>query len=672
MQKIIAANGGIETVTPLSVVTWTAEPVKSSGAEGSDRVVALYGEAAGGEPGKPYTFSDPVTAARTLISGDLLRGVQYAFANGAPDGQRPRAVVAVNVKGGSQASYAVRDAAGKTVFTLKTLTYREAANQTTLSLTGDRTKGFNLQVRDPVTGAALGYTKLGIGLYVQYVGGGKAATAEITEVAGARYFKTTVTGGDAGESLLIPLAGLTVRQLAEQIQKSGPYNVFTARSAVLPAAELDLTQAALDIRASGLVGEVQTEVAPGTADVTLEAASPRALSAGETLKFRAAGVWRFVQVAEDAAAGTALKIRPVTFAIPQGAVLLDSSTAAAVALTAVKADFADFLTTKGQGVVQYLPGDADAGDPAQQGGNFSGGGSAAATISDWEAGVEASLDEDFGSACALTDDQGVVFGVRARLQAARHPREGKFIQLFSGVSQDLLPTGESDAELEIYLQNVSSHVAAINDRDSVVLAQAADAVNPQSGRLERIAPYFLAAMAAGYAASVGRDTSLTYKTLAAANPFPNLRTRKDDFTLSGVTVLVPPKKGQAARIELGRTAYVGEDNTIYESEKSVRLMNSVAREIKLIQEALVPGEATKAALARYKRELTRYFDGLVEKQLLQPGYDQDGNAVPAYEFKVGRTQYQGRLVTTTAKVNPTGEFVVADFYLRARPVEIEV
>lgn len=673
MQKILAADGAIETVTPLSIVTWTAENIRTAGLDGSDRIVALYGEAAGGVPAYPYVFTDPTKASKILISGELLRGVQYAFANGAPDGRRPRAVIAVNVRSGAPATYAVKDAAGKTVFSLETLTYREVANQTTLTLTGSRASGFNLQVKDPtVGGGVLGYSRLGFGLYLQYIGGGKAATAEVVDVAGRRHLRTVVTGGAAGESVLIPLEGLSVRELGQQLLQAGPYNVLTARSASLPASSLDLTEAPVGIRAYGLAGEVSATAAAGATSLTLKAAPGRTLLTGETLKFRVQGAWRFVTLAADSATVTQT-IRPVTFDIPADAVLLDSYTAAPVGLSAVKADLEDYLTSaQAQGVVRYLPGDPEAGDPVTQGGNFSGGGSVPATITDWERGVEQSLQEEFGSACALTDDQGVVFGVRARLQAARNPREGKFVQLFSGVPTDLLPAGESDTQLSAYLQNVTAHVAAINDRDSVVAAQTVQATNPQTGRAERVAPYFAAAMLAGYAASIGRGESLTYKALAAANPFPTLSTRKDEFTLAGATVMTALKPGAPARIELGRTAYVGEDNTIYEMEKSVRLMNSIARDVKKIQEKLVPGQATGEAISRYKRELTRYFDGLVEKGLLQAGYDQDGNFVEPYDFQIGRTQFQGRLVTTTIKLNPTGEFVVADARILARPVEIEI
>lgn len=670
MQKILAAKGAIETVTPLSVVTWSAENVVTTGADGSDRVLALFGEAQGGIPAFPYTFTDPVTASKTLLSGDLLRGVQYAFANGAPDGARPRAVIAVNAKPGSPATYAVKDSAAKTLFTLTTLTYREAANQTTLTLTGSRSAGFNLQIKDPVTGAALGYTKLGVGLYAQYIGGGKAATAEVLLVAGQKHLKTTVTGGAAGEGVLIPLAGLTMRELAQRLQDSGPYNVYTARSAVLKADGLDVTAAA-SIMTYGVAGEASAAVTAGATTLTLKAAPSRTLNQGETLKFRQGGVWRYFQVAEDTAT-TTVTITPLASDIPANAVILDSSTAAPVGLSAVKADFEDFLTGRGQAVVKYAAGDATAGDPVVQGGNFTGGGSSSALIRDWETAVESSLDEDYGSAVALTDDQGVVFGVRARLQAARGPKEGKFVQLFSGIDSDLLPNGESDADLSAFLQNVSSSVGAINDRDSVVIAQAADAVNPQTGRVERVAPYFHAAVVAGYAASVGRNVALTNKVLATTNPYPNLRTRKDEFTLAGVTVLTTPKKGQASKVELGRTAYVGEDNTIYELEKGVRVMNGIARDLRLIQDKLVPGESSAAAIGKYKRALTDYFEGLKTAGVIQDGYDQEGNFVSAYEFEVGRTTNQGRKVTTTAKVNPVLELVVSDLDLRARPVEIQV
>ena len=672
MQEIVAANGAVTTVTPLSIVSWTAEATRQNGTQFGDRTLAVIGEAVGGAPTTPYVFNNATDAAKVLLSGDLLKAIQYAFSSGAPDGARPRAIVAVNAKGGSPATFNVVDGAGTTVFSLTTLTYREPANQTTLTITGNKTTGFNLQIKDPVTSGALGYNRLGIGLFIQYVGGGSAASAEVVEVANSKYLRTTVTGGATGESLLIPLAGLTVRQLAQQVQQSGPYNVLTARSADLPADGLDLTTAPTSILASVVIGTVSAKVEANGTAITLNAAAPRALLAGETLRYRLNSVWRYVQVATNIPAGTNITILPSSLTIPAGTVLLDSSPVAPVALSAVKADFEDFLINKGFAIVQYTAGDDAATDPVPQSGHFAGGGSAVTTGSDWEAAVEAALEAEFGLMTAVTGDQGLLFGIRSRLQSARAPIEGRFIQFFAGVDKDFLPSDSSPTSLAAYQQTVSSLISSINDFDSVLVVQAADGSSAAAGRSETLEPRFVAAMLAGYAAAIGREKSTTYGTLALSNPFPNLKSLKNEFTLAGALVLTSTQRGGPARIELGRTTYVGDDNVIYEHEKAVRYVNSVASNIKALQENSIPGKADKASLAKFERDLTTYFEGQKSKGLIQDGIDQEGNEVKAYEFEVQRTSYQGRLITTFAKINPTLEYVAADFYLYARPVEIEV
>jgi|GEM_PF-5453730 len=670
MDPIYAQNNAVETYVPGAFTTWKADAMRAVTSSAADRRVAYIGLATGGLQNNAYVFTDPKVARKTLISGDLADIVEIALRTSGPDGQTPAAVIAVNPQGGTPATFALKDATDKTFATLTTVAVREGANQTQLTLTGDAATGYSLQIVDPISGLRLGHTRLGLALFLQYVGAGSAATAEVTTVSGVKTLTVAVTGA-AQDGFTLPVDGLTVSQLVQQINQSGPFNAYVSRDGSLDAAGLD-DVTPVNIMAFTPVASLTASAAQGATSLTVSATA-RAVTNGETLRFRTAGGWLPVTVTASAAQGaTTLSVRALGAAVASGSVLFDNVARAPVALSAVKADFALFFERRGEGSVEYAAGAADAAAPIAQAGRFSGGTSIGAGAGDWQAAAEAAFEEDFGAIAVLTDDQGIVGGIAAIVETQRGPEHSRPTQFFRGVDDARIPASESDLDLNAFEADVAAEVASINDRDNVYVAQRVRVLDPATGRVRYVKPYVVAAMLAALRAASGPAVSLTAKALNGSQPYPNLSKRKNAFTRNGVLVLEAPRRGAAAQVVLGRTTYVGENNPVYQSEKQVAIMNAITRDVHAIEQASIPGEATNDAVAAYQRRLDEYGRTRKAQKWVTDGLDERGNAVSAFAFKVGPSSYQGRKISTTIACNPTGEWLVSDTEITARAVEINL
>ena len=674
MQPIQVFNGLVETYTPGSFVAWEAQAPKSTPISGSDHVLGLVGRAAGGAPLHPFVFSDSVTADKVLVSGDLLDAVKVALATSV-NGTRPRAVVAVNVLGGTQASYTILDSANAAFATVKTKSFREVANQAYLSISGNRTVGYSVAITDPITGMKIIVNRVGLGIYVQYTGSGTAATLSVTDVGGVRTLSTAVTGGQTGENLNIPLVGLTLRTLAQKIQSSGPYTVQLARDGNLLASLLDTTAAPATITGYATVATTTADAAAGATSLPVTNPLSRNLTMGETLRVRTPnGVIPVQTTAAVLSTASAIPVKAIGTLIPSGSNISESAVSPFVSFSAVKGDF-DLLFTSPQAaaLLDYTPG-ISALFPKAQAGAFVGGGSLPDAPGDWLVATKGAVDTtDFNNIVILTEDRGIAAGVRGYLQGLRSPAGGsRPVKMIDAVATSMLPLDNSDSQIQAYLTVVTTEVASINDRDGMLITQSSEGVSAVTGQRVRLTPIMTAVHVAATRAAIGAGNSLTYQTLSVTAPFPDLSAYKNAFTRAGSVVLTTPRRGAGARIELGRTTYVGDDNSIYESEKQVEIMNLIQREVRMLQDSLVPGQGSPARLADYKKELGAYYASKVSAGLIEAGVDATGARIPAYEFTVFNTRYQGRLVKTVSYVNPTPEFLVAEHRIIARPVEIEV
>lgn len=674
MKAITVANGAYNTFVPGSFVTWSAQVPTDTSTLSGDNVLCVIGTSNGGAPLQPYFITRSVDADGILQGGVLNDATAIAFNTSDSNGRRPSAVVAVNVQGGTQATFPLLDSAAGVVGTLTTLTYREPANQTKITLSGNQASGYTVAMTDSSTGAALGANRIGLGLYVQYVGAGKTSTVQVISTAGTLYLKTIVTGAGAGDSFQMPLTGLTVGQLADKVTASGPYNVLLARDSRLPAVGLDVMTTAASIQGYSPLGDTSVDALAGAVALTFAATgTSRAIAAGEVFQAKIAGVSVPVRVNVAALSGAlALTVDPLSRPIPSGSTLFETRANAQLALSATQADLQLFFQTQAAALVTYAPG-ASVLPPAGQTGFFSGGVTLPASIGDWGAALANALAEfPFAQVVAMQEDRGVAYGLRAQLQERRTVQFSRPTRFFDAMPFSRVPQTSTLADVNAYFTDVANEVSSINDRDTSFVCQTMDSVTPSDGLLKRRAPMYSALQAASLRAAVGPNGTTTYATLQGSNPFPDLFTARDKFVKAGALVLDAPVRSGPARIVLGRTAYVGADNPVYESEKQVSVMNAVTRGLRDLQDSVVPGPNTKVRLAIFDEALKVFLQNLVTREWIQPGVDASGNPVSAFEYKISRTTDQGRRIPIKTFVNPVGEFLVADHEVIARIVEIEV
>lgn len=661
MQPVIAANGLVEQVIPGSFASWRSEGPQVSTPPTGDRVLCILGEAAGGAPGEAYFFtqsSQDITSV--LQSGPLLQATRFALGSGVAG------VLATNVAPGTPATLEMQGQGGGVFGTLTTEFYRDPANQTRYVLVEGQ-DGYTLEISNALTGTSISNNRLGMGLYLQYSGAG-IATAAIVDGPSGRTLSIEVEGAE-GEDVELPLAGLSVADLIRQVQASGPYNALYARDERLAATGLDLA-AARPINTFARKAVLTAAAESGATSLTVAAlAAP--LAKGDTLRARVGNSWVPVRLDENAAAGAvSLTVMPLSAALPAGN-LFANRAQSPVGFTAVKADFELFFSVRTAGVLRFEPGSA--AKPASQTGYFAGGTTLQTSPEDWEVGLSSALKTAaFGQAVALQSDRSVAYGLRAALQARRHPAHSSPVQFFDALPEYMLPDDNTPSALAAYFTEASSEIASINDRDSVMAVQTVVGALTPTGLQGREPMYMAALRAATTRAVYGPGASMTNKEVGGTDPYPDLGDLKDRFARAGALVLESPRRGQPARVTLGRTTYVGQDDLAYESEKTVCIMNAITRGVAALGRQTVPGEGLPSVLADYDRDLGEFFEDKVGRGWITAGYDREGNAVAAYQYTLRRTTFQGRLIGTSISCNPTPEFLMTDNDIVARLVDIEV
>ena len=664
MRPVIAAQGQIEQVIPGSFATWHSEDTSNTQSISGDRILAIIGKASGGAPLKPYLVTNnDANLTKLLQSGELLQAARFALSQGVGS------VVLVNPAPGTPATLQIKGD-GNTVFgKATTVAYRETANQTRMAIVGSTQDGFTLSLTNGLTGTSITANRIGLGLFLAYAGAGVASASVTLDASGQKTLDITVAGAPQ-DNVKIALSGLTIADLIRRLQDSGPYNALFARDATLAAAGLDITAQPLNIGAYAVLGTV-TAAESGATALTVTALS-RAIAKGEVLRVYGANGWMPVTVAADAAkSATALTVAPLSAAIAGGSNLFDARALPLKSLSAVKADFQLFFDTKLASVATFEAGAADA--PVAQSGYFAGAASLEPSAEDWGEAMSAAIEAfPFGTAVALQSDRSISFGLRSATQARRHPRASSPIQFVEALPEYMLPSGETPEDLQAYLTVVATEIASVNDRDSIVVGQSVVGGLTPTGVTGRENTYMAALRVATARASYGPGISLTNKVIGGTNPFPRLGDSTDAFVRAGLMALGSDRRNTPTKAILGRTAYVGEDNLAYESEKTVAIMNALTRDFRAIGADTVPGAGNTTALADYKRRLDARCDKAVSDGWLVAGLDERGQQVAPYENQVFNTSYQGRLVSAASKLNPAPEFLMTDHDIVSRMVEIEV
>lgn len=341
--------------------------------------------------------------------------------------------------------------------------------------------------------------------------------------------------------------------------------------------------------------------------------------------------------------------------------------------TAIKADFAQFFATTGGGEVTFTSG-ADALPAANFTGLFSGGTTVKTKTGDWAKAMGLLEKVPAALIVPLTADQVVVAGLRAELTQRNSAQQAQFSMMIAGYDDARLPATNSLTDTNAYAAQAGADLGVVNDYQFQLVMNTGDTTLPATGTRGRVPMFIAAAILAGEILGRGIEESATYAYVALSNPFPVFDLQQSGALVRlGATVFEQPTAGGPVRVVRDRTTYNATNNPIYESGMSVRVMNSVARGFKALQDRYIPGAASAKRLADFQSAANDYFEEKVERGYLTgDGVDANGQSVPPYSFTVERTRAGGRQVISRSTVVPRSEFVVGEHRMVARSVEFQV
>ena len=177
--------------------------------------LAVIGKSTGGKPKTALSFGSPDQAKQVLRSGELLDAVMAAF-DPSDDTGAPSTVYAVRVNPAMQAALDLKDAASKTVISLKSANYGQEDNRIKVKIETGTLSGKAISVA--YGSAYLHGDNVGrVAMSVQYTG------AEATAVLTVAADKLTLTAGSAAP-VEIPFATFgTVAAVVDKINSLGGY-----------------------------------------------------------------------------------------------------------------------------------------------------------------------------------------------------------------------------------------------------------------------------------------------------------------------------------------------------------------------------------------------------------------------------------------------------------------
>lgn len=220
-------------------------------------IVAIVGEALGGEPGssagvQTFTSEDIASLIDTYISGPIVDAARLLVAP-ARDARVPNGASLIRIyktNASTRSSKVLKNAASVNLMNLSSANFGEAQNLIQVRVVagsnpnarivtfkkGSLTEVMSENPRDEM-------------LNIAYTGAGSAATLEIKKVSGVKTLVTTCTGA-AGDNLSISLLNKTVQDLVDLITPNAAYTVATTfrYAASTPASDLDWHMATLDIK----------------------------------------------------------------------------------------------------------------------------------------------------------------------------------------------------------------------------------------------------------------------------------------------------------------------------------------------------------------------------------------------------------------------------------------
>lgn len=192
-------------------------------------VVAILGASEGGAPKTPLFFDSPVTARRTLISGDLIRAVEMAF-NPSSEVGSPARVAVVRVEDAVQSSLMLKDGSSNNVIELKSANYGSFTNGIKVTIESGTTTGKKVTAQWDSSY----YTKDNLSrtpFTVRYSGANATATVTVTATTLVLTAASTVT---------LTLANYrSVRELCDAINAQAGFSAIAAMPSIAVSGTLD-------------------------------------------------------------------------------------------------------------------------------------------------------------------------------------------------------------------------------------------------------------------------------------------------------------------------------------------------------------------------------------------------------------------------------------------------
>lgn len=342
---------------------------------------------------------------------------------------------------------------------------------------------------------------------------------------------------------------------------------------------------------------------------------------------------------------------------------------------AIRGDFEHFFETAGNKEVNFKAEEGGSVTPATSfTGFFTGGKTVATKPESWAKAMQAIQKTSTAIIVPLTPDPVLVAGLRSELAHRNSAAEGRFSMMVAGYDDAALPKSNTAADVNTYISRVAADLAVINNQQFQMVCNTGEGILPATGKRGLLPMYIVAAIFAAEVLGKGAENSATYSYISLGKPYPELDlSQSSTMVQRGALIFEQPTTGGGVRVVRDRTTYTSSNNPIYESGMSVRVMNSVARGFKVLMDQFIPGSASAHRLADFQSAANDYFENYVERGFLTSGgTDANGQAVPAYSFKLQRTQSGGRQVISSSRVVPKSEFVVGEHTMVARSVEFQV
>lgn len=622
----------------------------------------------------------PIGTVFNLSGGRTVQLLEALPASGA-------GTVAIQTLVGTAAVAANTATYVEAAYMLRTKQYREDANSTLLAMTGSASSGYAIKITDNATGDSQSVSKIGLALTISYTGsavttfaiGGVTATGttppavtltgtpldsygiriEIT-TAGAlataafRWSKdgglTYTSGILTAATVVLGATGLTANFPA------GPYavnNVYTATSVSNNKVQI--------VNVLG-VNRLQT-IIPGATTEQLDIALVSGLTVrGLATLIAQFGVYQATASRDGVLDASLIDLQAAT----------DIRTPAQ--LTALVGDAALYFNSTASSLVDYIAGPGAGFAGAGINAYFVGGTTGVLTAADWAKSAAALATKNFAEFVALTDDEAILFALRAANTARASSTSAKFTHFWQGVADSDLPSDSTASNVTNYVAVLDAKLLSINDSRTSFVACVHSDTDPDTGLLVRLKGYEVAAQLAALRCAVGPNEPISGDLITGSAPFPLMPNDalKSRFAEVGATII--EVNDATGALKLGRTVttYRGEPSPIEESEKGMAVVNSIGSALKLALGELPGKNASTTELNKFKRNVGARLKAFVDRGWLTAGTDASGISQPPYTLILLPTQFQGRLVQLKIFVNPTLEFVSVEASVVARAVEISL